>query len=209
MSQSDKTSKPKTVYQQAKEESQALLRERLLAVASELLATEGAPALTMRRIAKEAGCSTMLLYRFFESKEGLANELFQEGFERLKEAQNKLTPNSNAEIYLLELCKTYRQVAHNYPTHYAVMFQKAIPEFKASKESQLKAKESLSILTQATQQCIDKKIFTPLNAEQVALKFWATSHGIVSLELSGFMPEGAEFLFESCIQDLINAQKQT
>ena len=60
-------------------------REALLAAAHDLLATEGAGALTVRRIAAAAGMSTMNVYSRFGGKDGVLDELFVDGFRRLAE----------------------------------------------------------------------------------------------------------------------------
>ena len=57
--------------------------QRILEAASELLSKEGASALSVRRIATAAGCSTMGLYSRFGGKDGVVDELYAEGFERL------------------------------------------------------------------------------------------------------------------------------
>ena len=56
---------------------------RILEAASGLLSEEGASALSVRRIATAAGCSTMGLYSRFGGKDGVVDELYAEGFERL------------------------------------------------------------------------------------------------------------------------------
>ena len=55
----------------------------LLKAASDLLATEGPGALTVRRIANAAGVSTMNVYSRFGGKDGVVEQLFIEGFTRL------------------------------------------------------------------------------------------------------------------------------
>ncbi|MGZ4674264.1 MAG: TetR/AcrR family transcriptional regulator, partial [Ilumatobacteraceae bacterium] len=55
----------------------------LLKAASDLLATEGPAALTVRRIATAAGVSTMNVYSRFGGKDGVVEHLFVEGFHRL------------------------------------------------------------------------------------------------------------------------------
>ncbi|MEM9696441.1 MAG: TetR/AcrR family transcriptional regulator, partial [Myxococcota bacterium] len=62
----------------------------LLAAASRLLAEYGPEALTVRRIAHAAGCSTMAIYSHFGGKNGVVDGLFQEGFRTLIEALDRL-----------------------------------------------------------------------------------------------------------------------
>ena len=68
----------------------------ILRAASDLLATEGPGALSVRRIATAAGCSTMGLYSRFGGKDGVVDELFAEGFEHLCTAMQSLPTTSDA-----------------------------------------------------------------------------------------------------------------
>src|SRR5918993_359272 len=72
-----------TPYERAQHKGQEALRRALLDAASGLLLEEGPGALTMRRVAGAGGCSTTVLYTMFGGKEGLADALYREGFERL------------------------------------------------------------------------------------------------------------------------------
>ena len=56
----------------------AAARERLYAIAMQLIASRGYEATTLRDIAKEAGVSVGLLYRYFPSKEAVVIELYDE-----------------------------------------------------------------------------------------------------------------------------------
>ena len=55
----------------------------LLAAAHRLLAEDGPEALTVRRIAGEAGMSTMNVYSRFGGKDGVIDELYADGYRRL------------------------------------------------------------------------------------------------------------------------------
>src|SRR5579871_4976235 len=81
-----KQAKPKLVdFRQGQEELHKSLRQGMLDAATRLLSEEGPSALTVRRVAEAVNCSTTLLYSLFGGKDGLANELYLEGFERLKQ----------------------------------------------------------------------------------------------------------------------------
>ena len=59
------------------------LRERVLAVAVDLLAEEGAAGLTARSLAARADTSAPALYELFGDKSGVVRELYFEGFRQL------------------------------------------------------------------------------------------------------------------------------
>ncbi|MGW5156849.1 TetR/AcrR family transcriptional regulator [Nonomuraea wenchangensis] len=73
-----------TAYQLAQREGQDVVRTAILDTATHLLVTEGPGALTVRRIAGEAGCSTKVIYTLFGGKDGLVEALWLEGFARFE-----------------------------------------------------------------------------------------------------------------------------
>lgn len=77
---------PPTAYEEAKANARTALRARLLQVAGERLEAEGIDALSMRPLARAAGCSTMVFYTEFRSKDGLLDALASERGARLLEA---------------------------------------------------------------------------------------------------------------------------
>ncbi len=60
------------------------MREALLTSAAEILEAEGPDALSVRRIATAAGVAPMGVYNHFDSKNGIIEALFIQGFERLR-----------------------------------------------------------------------------------------------------------------------------
>src|SRR5687767_9518288 len=100
--------------------------QTLLKAASDVLAAEGATALTVRRIAAEAGVSTMNVYSRFGGKDGIVEHLFIEGFSRLRDAQDVGVTDDPMDD-LRRVGVGYRRFALDNPTYYAVMFERAIP----------------------------------------------------------------------------------
>lgn len=203
---------PRKGLQAIRQEAKDAMRFELLDVASELLEKEGPQALSMRRISEQAGCSTMMLYTLFGGKEGLAEGLYLEGFRRLQEALDAVSENDTLE-QLKELNRTYRRVALANPTYYAVMFERPIAEYQPSEASRLVAWRSIQNLINALQICIDTGIFKTVKrqekqAELMAMELWALTHGLVSVELSGYLkakPDLASEMHEKALNDMIRA----
>ena len=61
-------------------------------VASRLLTEEGSVALTLRQVVADVGCSTTVLYTLFGDKDGLAEALCREGFDRFRRHLANLPP---------------------------------------------------------------------------------------------------------------------
>ncbi|MEO1297455.1 MAG: TetR/AcrR family transcriptional regulator, partial [Cyanobacteria bacterium J06636_16] len=118
-----------TNYRAAQDRHQQALRRGILDDASNLLMREGAAALSMRRIAQLVGCSTTVLYTLFGSKQGLVDQLYLRGFERLRQALEAVPHPGSPHDYIGTLCRAYRQFALNNATYYAVMFSNPIPEY--------------------------------------------------------------------------------
>ena len=166
--------------------------QRILEAASELLSTEGASALSVRRIATAAGCSTMGLYSRFGGKDGVVDELFAEGFERLTAAM-KARPLSGDPLADLRGCaECYRDTALANATHYMVMFGGAVPGFEPSDASHLLAHGAFDGLVAKVRRCTDAGLFADLAPEQVAEVVWGSIHGLVMLELVGINPLGSD-----------------
>jgi AcrR family transcriptional regulator len=160
---------------------------RILEAASELLSKEGASALSVRRIATAAGCSTMGLYSRFGGKDGVVDELYAEGFERLVVAMqaNPVTDDPLADLRRCAVC--YRETALAHATHYMVMFGGAVPGFVPSDATHELAHAAFGGLVAKVQRCTDAGILAG-RAEDLAEVVWGSIHGLVMLELVGLDP---------------------
>src|SRR4051812_11206042 len=107
----------------------------ILEAASGLLSTEGAEALTVRRIAAAAGCSTMGLYSRFGGKDGVVEHLFIEGFQQLNAAIAAVRVPDEPQPNLRVCSRAYRQWALDNTTKYLVMFGGAVPGYEPTAEA--------------------------------------------------------------------------
>lgn len=165
-------------------------RAAIVAAAAELLAAEGSGALTVRRIAERAGCSTMGLYTHFGGKEGVVEELFVEGFRRLTAAIDAVRTTDDPLDDLRRACDAYRRFALANRTSYAVMFTRAVPDFEPRPEAKRTALAALAALERRVQRGLDAGAIDPGHgsAADVAHLIWASGHGMVSLELARIGP---------------------
>ena len=162
-------------------------RAELLAAASRLLAAEGPDALTVRRIAAEAGCSTMGVYSRFGGKDGIVEALYVEGFQALAAAMDAVTRTVDPLADLVDCGLAYRRFALAHPTSYTVMFERAVPGYEPSVEAAVIAWGTFERLVAQVQRALDAAAHPPGDAAEVAQRLWAMSHGWVSLELHGLM----------------------
>jgi AcrR family transcriptional regulator len=177
-----------SAYELARRQGQEALRRVLLDAAGRLLVEEGPGALTMRRVAGAVGCSTTVLYTLFGGKEGLADALYREGFERLRHRLEEVPGRGRPLARLGALAGAYRDNALAERPYYGVMFQQAIPRFHPSPASLAAARASLEVLERAVAAAMDAGELVRDDPRTVADVLWAAVHGAVSLELAGHFP---------------------
>jgi AcrR family transcriptional regulator len=192
-----------------RDQAKAAMRQGLLEIANELLETEGAVALSTRRIAERAGTSTTALYTLFGGKDGLTEALYLEGFARLGRTLEAVEGRENPLEQILELAHIYRQFAKQNAAYYALMFERVIPGFEPSPAARAQAWGSLQPLIAAVQWAKQAQLLGNIKAEELAMRIWVVSHGLVSLELSGYMPEAVEAatMHQQVIEALLEAAK--
>jgi AcrR family transcriptional regulator len=173
--------------------SQDELRGKLLDVASQLLVTIGPESLSMRRIATEAGCSTTVIYTMFGSKEGLAEALYLEGFERFRRRLEAVPPRKNALEHLSALGPAYRDAALAEPGYYALMFERAIPGFAPSERARTLARAALNVLDRVIADCISAGYIIPIQPRKIADALWAAAQGAISLERAGHLRDSGTY----------------
>ncbi|MFG6191069.1 TetR/AcrR family transcriptional regulator [Nonomuraea sp. JJY05] len=169
------------------------LRSRLLDVAVNLLESDGPDSLTMRRIAAEAGCTTTVIYTMFGNREGLAEALYLEGFERFRRFLEAVPTRRNPFEHLSALGPAYRQACLSEPGYYSLMFERAIPGFEPSERARTLARAALNILDRVIADCISAGYLIPTQPRKIADALWAAAQGAISLERAGHLRDGRTY----------------
>lgn len=156
----------------------------LLRAAGDLLAKQGAGALTVRRIAADAGVSTMNVYSRFGGKDGVVEQLFLQGFELLARAMHDAGESDDPLDDLFRCGQAYRTFALEHSTLYAVMFQRVVPDFEPSESAIAAGRATLGQLAARLARAMDHGIIRSMDPQHAAAIVWSTCHGVVSLELS-------------------------
>ncbi|MGW4642932.1 TetR/AcrR family transcriptional regulator [Sphaerisporangium sp. NPDC004334] len=181
-------------------------RTALVDIAAGLLAGEGPQALSARRVAAEAGSSTMTVYTNFGGMSGLVREMVLEGFARLEAyfSHVKATDDPVADMALLG--RAYRRNAVTNPHLYAVMFGGARPAgFSLTDEDRQHGRYTLGTVVGCATRCIEAGRFRAGDAELAAHLLWTAVHGLVTLELGQYLidPCNADVVFEAQLTGLM------
>jgi AcrR family transcriptional regulator len=187
--------------------------DALIDAARSIFIREGLTGLSLRRVADEAGCTTMAVYTHFGGKKGVISALYDEGFNRLADAQAGALKHSEPRQRLLGLCKAYRKTARKFPHHYALMLGRHSGEFIPSQESAKQALQTFETLVEATEQMLRMRdeisgATVATKARQIASSLFAFCHGWVMLAEVGMLPNkqfDEEYAFERGVEALVSS----
>jgi AcrR family transcriptional regulator len=157
----------------------------LLEAAADILESEGPDALSVRRIAAAAGVAPMGVYNHFESKSGIVEALFIQGFQRLSDALRGVADVQDPYEALREGGRRYRALALAHPMVYQLMFLKVIPGFEPTDHALEIAGGAFANLVAVVQRAIAADVIAEGPPTETAHLIWASMHGWLSLELMG------------------------
>lgn len=135
------------------------LQKAIKETAWKQIAEFGAPALSLRAIARELKITAPAIYNYFPSRDDLVTALIVDAFTSLAESQREAIasiPANKLEARLAALGFAYRQWAVAYPQRYQLIFGTPIPGYEAPVDITLPAAEpSLVPLMEALQALYD------------------------------------------------------
>lgn len=182
------------------------------------VADGGALAVSLRAIARSMGMTSSALYRYFESREQLVNELIADGYESLADvlegAEAAVPAGAGPDQAFLCVARAYRAWSLEHSTQYALIFGTPMcdpTEYPRAKEEH---KRGVDVLFRAMVRGILKgaldpgrlpkpspglrkqlkvwqaQIGSPLSPEALAgcMFIWSQLHGAISLELFDQLP---------------------
>ena len=177
----------------------------------------GAPALSLRAIARELKITAPAIYNYFPDRDALVTALIIDAFTSFGDWQLEVrdsVPESDPAGRMKAIGIAYRDWAHVFPQRYQLIFGTPIPGYKGPVEKILPSSaRSLSALVSVVERLrITGKLnvvsFPKVKPEykvsfemwktyggdadilslSVAMLIWARVHGIVSLEIAGNLP---------------------
>jgi AcrR family transcriptional regulator len=164
----------------------ARLRKTLVEQTSRLVAERGADQVSVRLVAKAANTSTSAVYALFGGRDGLLAAVIEEAGARFAAHLAAVQPTDDPLDDLLQLGVAYRSSALDDPHFYRVMFDSGPARLGDPDEE-----GTFTLLRTAAQRCIDAGLCAGTDAQQMASTLWAFVHGLVQLELAGYLGEDA------------------
>ncbi len=193
------------------------LQEAIKTTAWKQIAEYGAPALSLRAIARELGLTAPAIYNYFPRRDDLVTALIVDAFTSFGDWQIRAceaVPEADPVGRLMAIGLAYREWALTYPQRYHLIFGTPIPGYVAPAERVMPAAaRSLGVLVgsiQALQTAgrlktadlpqappvgnphldLWKSVGVEISMASltVAILIWSHVHGLVSLEISKSTP---------------------
>ncbi|WP_076792255.1 TetR/AcrR family transcriptional regulator [Chlorobium sp. KB01] len=193
------------------------LQEAIKDAAWVLIAESGAPALSLRAIARALKITAPAIYNYFPDRDALVTALIIDAFTSFGDVQLRARdsfPSSQPLERLQAIGLAYRHWALSYPQRYQLIFGTPIPGYEQHQMAIIpSATRSISALVSVIEDIrVAGKLKTeefplpqeesatglsPLNtctrnyhmvSHGVALIVWSRVHGLVSLEIGGRIP---------------------
>jgi AcrR family transcriptional regulator len=181
-------------------------RTVLIDVAARLIAESGPSALSTRRLAAEAGTSTMAVYTYFGSMAAVVREIVREGFTRLEQLFDQVEQTGDPVCDMAMLGRVYRHNAITNQHVFEVMFGgSSLAGFALSEEDRQYGRYTLIPVIDCAGRCVDAGRFRSEDPVLAAHHMWLGVHGTVSLEIGGYLidPYGAGKCLESQLISLM------
>lgn len=193
------------------------LQEAIKETAWRQIAEHGAPALSLRAIARELKITAPAIYNYFPDRDALVTALIIDAFTSFGDSQLAARDSVPAEDLVgrfKAIGLAYRNWAHTYPQRYQLIFGTPIPGYEGPMEKIFPSSaRSLSALVSVVEGLrvagkLTVDSFPKVKSEykvsfdawktyggdadilslSVAMIIWSRVHGIVSLEIQGNLP---------------------
>jgi AcrR family transcriptional regulator len=160
------------------------LRDHLLHVAVDMLASDGAARFTTRKLAAEAQTSPPAVYELFGDRAGLLREVFFEGFRLLGCRLHELEPSDDPRADLLGVVDVIRVFVAENPVLAEVMFSRPFADFDPG-PSEVEAGRSVrELIVGRVRRCIELGVLAG-DETDIAHVLFSLTQGLAAAETTG------------------------
>jgi AcrR family transcriptional regulator len=159
--------------------------ERFIFAGLRVLHEHGAAELTLRRVAQQAGSSTMGIYSCFGGRVGMLEAIYRRGFELLKDAITSAPAHTDPRQAIIAIATAYRRFALGNPALYALMFERPLPGFDPSPQLRSWALDlTFTPLVEEVARAQAGGLLSGEDPIRPSYLLWTAVHGITSIELT-------------------------
>lgn len=168
----------------------------MIDAAYRMVTSEGIEALTVRRLAQEAGTSTMAVYSRFGSISAVAEAVSERGFAEFGTLLASAGTSDDPVVDLMGQGLAYLRFATQRPLLYTLMFQYTSPEWAVSHRKALlqngsptdsvSGRAAFSVMSETVRRAAPAGT-TDLDLIIHAGVVWSTVHGLAMLSIAGHL----------------------
>ncbi len=163
------------------------LKNALIRAGVELLSKEGVAALSLRKVAQEAGVSHAAPYAHFADKQALIAAISTEGYRMLFEQLTAVRTQyaDDPKRQLMEAAWVYVQFAQTDPAHFRVTFSSAVEHEKDYPALVEMTEKSFGEVLKIVEACQAAGLLRSGPADVMAVGVWSAVHGFAALLIDG------------------------
>ncbi len=139
-----------SVARAARERARAEVTREIVEAARRQLATEGAPGLSLRAVARELGMVSSAVYRYVPSRDDLLTLLIIDAYDALGQAaEDAERPVERPDLVgrWLSICHAVRDWALEHPHEYALVYGSPVPGYQAPPDTVRAATRVTALMT--------------------------------------------------------------
>lgn len=162
-------------------------RDKILEEARALFLAEGVDGVSMRKVAARVGVSATALYRHFQNKDELLNQIMLGGVAAFTEYMAPALAAGSTEERVRLGALAFLRFGLEQPSQYQVFFlRREYSELqRVSREIGKHTRAAFRVLVERVREGMDEGYFAPGDPAEMALTIVAHCHGLMSIYLLG------------------------
>lgn len=181
----------------------SIQRETILKCACDLYLSDGIEGFSMRKLARCVGCTAPALYRHYESKEEVIQEVVAEAYRQFTQyLYRALEGRTPTERFLLA-GKSYLDFALEQPAFYEIIYMPREILGAHSPDSRV-ADQACAIgqfWADRVREMMDAGYLKEADPFEVSTTLWGHGHGLISIYHRGLLPASDEQQFRALVTE--------
>ncbi|MEL6934091.1 MAG: TetR/AcrR family transcriptional regulator [Pseudomonadota bacterium] len=187
-----------------KREQQDMLKTAILTAASQILSEEGFQCLSARKLAARVGASTKVIYSHFGSMPELIEKMYERAFDQLfQELDRADRAGGTIAERLLRVANGYRSFALRNKELFGLMYGEQTAALLPTRDERQVAVKTLDVIIRILSDSSNEDASSIARPRLRAYQFWSAIHGPVSLEISEWLQENQDEIFQFVVSAAI------
>ena len=179
----------------------SIRRDQILRCACDLYLAEGMDGFSMRKLAKCVGCTAPALYRHYENKDAVMQDLVAEAYRQFTQYLYRALEGGTPEERFRIAGQSYVDFALEQPALYEIIYAPVdlLGIHEVTSDAATQACAVGQFWTDRVREMMDAGLIKRGDPHQVSMTLWAHGHGLVSIYHRGLLPVRSEEEFRSLV----------